>query len=46
MIGSMLIGESEQKNVRFRKFDGFQNYLYAIDVDYDSEDVIFTGWVY
>ena len=26
--------------------DDFENYINAIDVDYDSEDVTFTGYVY
>ena len=25
---------------------GFENFIRAIDVDYDSEHVIFTGWLY
>ena len=47
LIGSMLIGELEQKtNIRFRNVDDFEGYINAIDVDYDSEDVIFTGWLH
>ena len=43
----MLIGEIEQKaNIRFKIFDAFATYNKAIDVDYDSEDNIFTGWLY
>ena len=26
--------------------DNFENYINGIDVDYDSEDVTFTGYVY
>ena len=26
--------------------DGFETYIYAIDVDYDGEDVTFIGYVY
>ena len=26
--------------------EDFQSYIRAIDIDYDSEDVIFTGYVY
>ena len=48
LIGSMLVGEIEQKtNIRFRKVDDFESYFNAIDNSgYDSEDVIFTGWLY
>ena len=46
MIGSMLIGEIEQKTIiRFRNVDDFETYIIAIDVDYDSENGIFTEWV-
>ena len=47
MIGSMLVDETEQKtNIRFKNFDGFENYFNASDVDYHSEDFIYTGWLY
>ena len=47
MIGSMLIGEIEEKTLFiFRKVDDFEGYINAIDIDYDSDDVIFTGWLY
>ena len=44
----MLIGEIEQKtNIRFKTVDDFETYINAIDNGgYDSEDVIFTGWLY
>ena len=46
MIGSMLIGEIEYKaNIRFKNVDNYENYIDAIDVDDDSEAVIFTGWL-
>ena len=46
MIGSMLIGEREQKtNIKFKNVDDFEGHINAIDVDYDSEDVIFIGWL-
>ena len=46
LIGSMLIGEIEQKsNIRFKNVDDFKFYFNAIDMGgYDSDDVIFTGW--
>ena len=48
LIGSMLVGEVEQKtNIRFKNVDDFESYNNAIDNSgYDSEDVIFTGWLY
>ena len=46
MVGHTLLGEKEQKtNIRFKNVADFETYVTAIDVDYDSEDVIFTGWV-
>ena len=48
LIGSMLIGEIEQKtNVMFKNVDDFETFIHAIDNSgYDSEDVVFTGWLY
>ena len=44
----MLIGEIEQKtNFRFKKVDDFEAYIIVINNGgYDSENVIFTGWLY
>ena len=45
--GLMIIGPIEHKtNIRFRNMDDFERYINAIDIDYDSEDVTFTGYVY
>ena len=45
--GSMVIGPIEHKtNIRFKNLDDFESYINAIDIDYDTEDVIFTGYVY
>ena len=48
IIGSMLVGEVEQKtNIRFKIVDDFESYINATDNSgYDSEDAIFTGWLY
>ena len=44
--GNMIIGPVENKtNIRFKNMDDFEKYINAIDVDYESEDVIFTGYV-
>ena len=43
--GKMIIGPVEHKTkIRFKNMDDFANYINAIDVDYDSEDVTFTGY--
>ena len=47
LIGKMTIGSVEHKtNIRFKNMDDFERYINAIDIDYDSDDVIFTGYVY
>ena len=47
IIGKMIIVPVEHKtNIRFKNMDDFERYINAIDIDYDSEDVIFTGYVY
>ena len=47
LIGKMIIGPIEHKtNIRFKNMDDFERYINAIDIDYDSEEVIFTGYVY
>ena len=48
LTGSMLIGEIEQKtNTRFKNVEDFETYINAIDNGgYDSEVVIFRGWLY
>ena len=44
----MLVGEREQKTIfRFKNVDDFETYNNAIDNSaYDSDDVIFIGWLY
>ena len=43
----MLIGPVEHKiNISFKKMDDFESYINAMDIDYGSEDVTFTGYVY
>ena len=48
LIGSMLIGETEQKtNIRFKNLNDFETFINAIDNEgCHSEDVIFAGWLY
>ena len=43
----MIIGPIEHKtNIRFENIDDFERYINAIDIDYDSEDVTFIGYIY
>ena len=45
--GLMIIGHVEHKtNIRFKNVDHFESYINAVDNDYDSEDVTFSGFVY
>ena len=45
--GKMIIGPVEHKtNIRFKNMYDFERYINAIDIDYDSEDVTFTGYLY
>ena len=45
--GLMIIGHFEhQTNIRYKNMDDFERFINAIDVDYDSEDVTFNGYVY
>ena len=49
MIGSILFGEIiEQKIIiRFKNIDDLETYINATDNGgYDSDNVIFTGWLY
>ena len=43
----MIIGPIEHKtNIRFKNIKDFEKYLNAKNIDYDSEDVTFTGYVF
>ena len=45
--GLLIIGHNElETNSRFKNMDHFESYMNTINVDYDSEDVIFTGYFY
>ena len=45
--GKMIIGPIEHKTkIRFKIMNDFEKYINTIDLDYDSEDVSFTGYVY
>ena len=47
LYGSLIFGPIEHKrNIKFKNMDDFGSYINEIDVDYDSEDVIFTGYVF
>ena len=43
----MLVDQIEQKTkIKFENIHDFETYTNAIDVHYDSEDVIFKEWLY
>ena len=43
----MVMGPIEHKtNISFENMDDFERYIKAIDIDYYSDDVTFTGYVY
>ena len=45
--GLMITGLIQHKtNIRFKNMYDFENYINAIVVDYDGEDVTFTGYIY
>ena len=45
--GLMYTGPIEHKTIiRFENMDVFKSYISAIDIDYNSEDIAFTGYVY
>ena len=43
----MIIGRFKHKtNISFKNMVDFESYINAIDIDFDSNDVTFTGYVY
>ena len=43
----MIIGPVEHKtNIRFKNMLDFESYITSKDIDYDSEDVTLTGYVF
>ena len=43
----MIIGPIDHKtNTRFKTMDDFESYINAIEIDYDSEEAVFNGYVY
>ena len=47
MIAFRLIGELEQKTyIRLGNFEDFETHNNSTDVEYDSENVVFTWWLY
>ena len=47
LYGLMSIGLVELKrNIRFKNMDDFESNIDALDIDYDSEDLTFTGFIY
>ena len=47
MVGNLKVGDQiRQTHIRFRNMDDFEAYINSIDVDYDSDDSIFNGYIY
>ena len=47
MVGTLLFGDQVRQTLfRFRNMIDFENYINSIDQDYDSDDSIFTGYIY
>ena len=47
MVGNLKSGDQiRQTNIRFGNMDDFEAYIIAIDLDYESEDAIFNGYIY
>ena len=45
--GKRIVGPIQHKTIfRFKNMNDFERYINAIDVNYDSEDVTFTGYIY
>ena len=46
LIGLMIVGPVEHKtNIRYNNMNDFKSYINAKGIDYDSEDVNFTGYL-
>ena len=46
MIGKLKFGDQiRQTHIKFRNISDYEAYINAIDQDYDSEDVIFNGFI-
>ena len=47
MVGTLKFSDQNREtHSRFRNMDDFEAYINSIDQDYDSEDVIFNGYIY
>ena len=47
MVGDLKVGDRiPETHTRFKNMDNFEAYINSIDQDYDSEDAIFTGYIY
>ena len=47
MVGNLKVGEQiRQTHIRFRNISDYEAYINSIDLDYDSEDSIFNGYIY
>ena len=47
MVGNLKVGDQiRQTHIRFRNINDYEAYINAIDLDYDSEDAFFNGYIY
>ena len=47
MVGRLHIGDQiRTTHIRFRKIADYESYINAMHQDYESEDVIFNGYIY
>ena len=47
MIGDIIIGEHKQTTaMRFRNIERYESYFSNIDMGYDADDCIVTGFIY
>ena len=47
MVGNLKVGDQiRQTHMRFRNIADYEDYINAMDQDYDSEDAIFNGYIY
>ena len=45
--GLMIIGHIDHTtNIRFKSMDDIESFINAMDIDYDSEEATFNGYVY
>ena len=47
MDGRLKIGDHiRETKTRYRNIEAYEGFINSIDIDYDSEDTIFNGYIY